>query len=431
MTDQAHMPPGPAAILREFRRIVDSTTSPVINRRRREAFLRRPEPAIRVEAVELAPAIHDEEGTEVSGSTTPRAIPHRHPMVKVDPPTNRIAHREVRIRVRSDGRPDGHHAGKRVSWSMEPLFVRPGDEGDPAGEPEFRGDWQQAAEDHRDRFEASADFASEGFTRLDQERATTTVDATGHTAIRINLPPIAFNAARISAQLEGEDGAVELLDLEVPGIIVIDPGHGGESDEDSSSANNATSHTSGILEKQLTLDFGLRTRAILREMESAEGLNLRIYMTRIDDRNLSASKRAETGRDNGADILLSIHFNGFNGVARGTEALVRRASDNTNLVADEALAERVSDAVYQAILAHDKGARNRGVKQGRLAVLSDHSLGNDANYHPIRSALLEVEFIDNPDVDALLSTNENHPTVRHDICTAIATALIEDLWRGA
>lgn len=427
MTDQAHMPPGPAAILREFRRIVDSTTSPVINRRRREAFLRRPEPAIRVEAVELAPAIHDEEGTEVSGSTTPRAIPHRHPMVKVDPPTNRIAQREVRIRVRSDGRPDGHHAGKRVSWSMEPLFVRPGDEGDPAGEPEFRGDWQQAAEDHRDRFEASADFASEGFTRLDQERATTTVDATGHTAIRINLPPIAFNAARISAQLEGEDGAVELLDLEVPGIIVIDPGHGGQNNVEGSNANHAVSHTSRILEKDLALEFSFRSKAALEELRDAGPLNLRVYLTRLTDENRTAESRAAIARDKGADALLSIHFNGFDGRVRGTETVVRRRSDNWNYDHDVALAERVNSAVYRTILGHDKGAQNRGVKEQQLAVLSERFLGNTADWHPVRSALLEVEFIDNQSVDQLLSINEGHEQVRQDIADAIANALIEDL----
>ena len=427
MNDHVHTAEDPAGLLQAFRRIVESRTSPVLNTRRREAFLIRPLPALRLEAVELAPLIRDEDDNEVADSTTPQPTPHRHQMVKVDPPTNRIAHREVRVRVWSDGRPDDFHAGKTVTWTMEPLFVRPAAEGEEPGEPEFRGDWQQAAEAHRDRFEASTDFGSEGFTRLDQQRATTTVDATGHTAIRINLPPIAFNAARISAQLEGEDGPVEVLDLEVPGIIVIDPGHGGTEDADHSNFNHATSHTSGILEKELTLDFGLRTRAKLRSSRTSERLNLRIYMTRTIDENKPGLERANMGRDKGADVLLSIHFNGFNGIARGTETWIRRPSDNVNYNLDEALAQRVNDAVFNAVFSHDQGARNRGVKTARFAVLGDHAQGNSADYSPLRSALLEVEFIDNQVVDELLSINKGYEQVRQDIADAMASALIDDL----
>lgn len=438
MTDHAHAPPGPAAILREFRRIVDSTTSPVINRRRREAFLRRPEPAIRVEAVELAPAIHDEEGTEVSGSTTPRAIPHRHPMVKVDPPTNRIAHREVRIRVRSDGRPDGHHAGKRVTWSMEPLFVRPGAEGDPPGEPEFRGDWQHAAEGHRARFEASADFASGGFTRLDQERATTTVDATGHTAIRVNLPPIAFNSARISAQLEGEDGAVELLDLEVPGIIVIDPGHGGTSKTGGSSANNAVSYGDSegrrSLEKELTLIFGLKVRDHLQS--HAEELNylLTTLMTRDTGKNLGIADRAEFAAKHGADIFFSIHFNGNDSTkVHGPETLVEATADgNINFAEDMNLAERVQAAMtFSVPNAQQPGERGyRGIKTYSpppSGVYRDRNLGNVEGYPASRACLAEIDFITNPDVERDLVSGE-HARANQDLVTeALAHALVDDL----
>lgn len=409
-----------------YRRIAKSLTSPTSDRTRKEVLIERPEEVLHIDAIELAPEILDEEDEIVEGSIEPQAIPHKHPMVKIEPPVNRIAHRELKVRVWSEGRPDDHHASKTVAWTIAPLFVDPADEA--GGDSAFRGSWAQAAVGHRDRFEAPAEFAAAGFARVDQEQATTTVDGTGHTAIRINLPPIAFNAARVSVRLEGEDASVELADLEVPGIIVIDPGHGGEGNEPGSSANNATSHTSGILEKTLTLDFGLRTRAALRALRIDENRNLRIYMTRNNDNNWAGSIRANTGRDNGADILLSIHFNGFNEVARGTETLVRPSASNVNFNEDVALAQRVNDAVYGAILAHDEGAINRGIKWERnLAVLSDVSLGNTAAHHPLRSALLEVEFIDNQAVDELLSTNEGYEQVREDICDAIADALLEDL----
>ncbi|WP_407352143.1 N-acetylmuramoyl-L-alanine amidase [Luteimonas sp. R10] len=413
-----------------YRRIADSVTSPRANTTRREVLLERPEDVLHVDAVEFAPEILDEDGEVVNGSTEPQAIPHKHPMVKIEPATNRIAHREVKIRVWSEGRPDGHHAGKTVRWSMIPMFVRPVEDGEEAGDPHFRGDWAQAAAGHRDRFEAPAEFTAVGFTRIDQEQASTTVDDTGHTAVRVNLPPIAFNAARLSVQLEGEDAAVDLIDLEVPGIIVIDPGHGGESDRPSSTANNATSHTSGILEKDLALDFGLRTRVALRALRVGEDQNLRIYLTRDDDTNVSGAGRANVGRDVGADVLLSIHFNGFNGIARGTETLVRRRSDNVNYDVDIALAQRVNDAVYSAILARDEGAIDRGIKERQLAALSDGELGNTEAHHPLRSALLEVEFIDNEAVDELLSINEGYEQVRQGIADAIANALVDDLRRN-
>src|SRR5690554_871234 len=148
-------------------------------------------------------------------------------------------------------------------------------------------------------------------------------------------------------------------------------------------------------------------------------------MTRSTDRNRPGEERAGGGKDKGADVLLSIHFNGFDGRARGTETLVRRRSDNLNYDQDVALATRVNDAVYQAILEHDEDARDRGIKEQRLAVLSDSWLGNSAIWHPLRSALLEVEFIDNESVDQLLSINEGHERVRQDIAAAIANALVE------
>ncbi len=414
-----------------YRTIASSSTSPVSNKVRKEVRIDRPRDVVHLDPVALAPQVLDEDERPVEGSTEPHAIPYKHPMVKVAPHTNRIAHRELKIRVWSEGRPDNHHQGKTVTWSMAPLFVPPGEDGQPALDPVFRGSWVHAVAEQRDRFTAPDELSAVGFTRLSQEQATTTVDATGHTAIRINLPPVAFNAARINVQLEGVAPAVDVIDVEVPGIIVIDPGHGGTANEDGSSANNATSHTSGVLEKQLTLEFGLRTARALRTLRTNENRNLRIHLTRPDDENKTGTDRANAGRDNGADILLSIHFNGANGIARGTETLVRPRRDNVNFAEDTALAERVNDATYGAILAHDTGARNRGVKSERqLVVLSDPQLGNTALYHPLRAALLEVEFIDHEDVDKLLSITDGYEQVRQDICDAIAAALLEDLRRN-
>lgn len=58
-------------------------------------------------------------------------------------------------------------------------------------------------------------------------------------------------------------------------------------------------------------------------------------------------------------------------------------------------------------------------------------LGNTGTWHPLRAALLEVEFIDNQTVDELLSINEGYEQVRQDICDAVADALREDLRRNS
>lgn len=383
------------------------------------------DPVPEVSAIELAPEVVDEDDNAIDGSTATQGLGHRHPMVEEAPNTNRIAHREVKIRVCSDGQPAAAFQGRTVTWTMVPRFVPP-----EAEEAVFRGAWAQAAQAHRDRFEASATFGAHGFARVGQESATTTVDADGNSAIRVNLPPIAFNAARISVQVDGMDEPAELIDLEVPGVVVLDPGHGGTENLPGSDADHAQGASSGVHEKDLTLDFCRRVRTRLRALRTGENENLKIYMTRDADVNIAGSARANVGRDRGADILMSIHFNGFNGRARGTETWVRRESQNVNMDEDEALARRINDAVYNAVLAHDENASDRGIKEGGWAVVSDASLGNSADFHPLRSILMESEFIDNQAVDDLLNNNENHAQVRQDIADAIADALLEDLRRN-
>ncbi|MCP5119880.1 MAG: N-acetylmuramoyl-L-alanine amidase, partial [bacterium] len=130
-----------------------------------------------------------------------------------------------------------------------------------------------------------------------------------------------------------------------------------------------------------------------------------------------------------ADVFLSIHFNAFNGRARGVATHVRRpGAGNVNLADDRALAQRVQDAVFDAIRRRDAGTRDRGVRQLiGLGVLSDPALGNTAASHPCRSCLLEVEFIDVPAVDVLLNTGPTAPQVRREIAAAISNGILADL----
>lgn len=205
------------------------------------------------------------------------------------------------------------------------------------------------------------------------------------------------------------------------GTVVIDPGHGGSLDIGGSSKNNATS-PSGVLEKNMTLRFAFLVGDALKEAAQLGGHDVAVFLTREGDKNLALSARAAVAKSRKADIFLSIHFNGFDGKTRGTETLISPKKGNTNHAADKALARRVQTATLAALKAHDDGAKDRKVKDQKLGVLNEASLGTKT-----RGCLVEVEFIDVPAVDTLLNIGPDSPQVRLDVCKAIAGALLDDL----
>src|SRR5262245_36208433 len=99
--------------------------------------------------------------------------------------------------------------------------------------------------------------------------------------------------------------------------IVLDPGHGGSATIPNDSTWNNAQGPGGTLEKNLTLDVGLRARDLL----VAKGHT--VLMTRSTDVNLRLKDRAKVAKDVGAPVFVSIHFNGSTGHnAQGTETLV-------------------------------------------------------------------------------------------------------------
>jgi N-acetylmuramoyl-L-alanine amidase len=177
----------------------------------------------------------------------------------------------------------------------------------------------------------------------------------------------------------------------------------------------------------MTLQLGLLVKQSLQTVAQDGGHNIQVVMTRSSDVNLSLSDRAKAAKTNHADRLLSIHFNGFNQSARGTETLIRGIQDgNVNHADDKKFAQKIQNAAFNAIKAHDPQAKDRGVKDQKLGVLNDVSLGNTTGGN-CRACMIEVEFIDVPAVDQLLNTNPNAPQVRGDIAKAIAQAVLDDL----
>ena len=253
-------------------------------------------------------------------------------------------------------------------------------------------------------------------------------------------------------------------------VIVLDPGHGGTTAVGGSSSNNATS-ASGILEKNICLDIAKRIRFSLTGGSAADlaqslGKDVTVVMTRDDDVNLGLDQRAMVAAASDADIYLSIHCNGFNGSARGTECWIDRkymqpkrisvpggtraqpgpgipssGVRNVNVDADAEMAKAVVDAALSAFKDFDGGAKLRkdrytathhgeaytppdGVKMIGLGTLRDAKLGTSEN--ACRAALLEIEFIDHPTVDALLNGGQAS-TVRNSLAGKVAQALVRVL----
>ena len=103
------------------------------------------------------------------------------------------------------------------------------------------------------------------------------------------------------------------------GTIVLDPGHGGQSDLAGSAANHAISK-SGVKEKKLTLDFCLILRDELMNQAQKAGESIKVAMTRTTDVNLSLAGRAKLAFTEKAKLFLCLHFNGdSNPAIRGAE----------------------------------------------------------------------------------------------------------------
>ncbi|HET9212978.1 MAG TPA: N-acetylmuramoyl-L-alanine amidase [Thermoanaerobaculia bacterium] len=318
---------------------------------------------------------------------------------------NGVAHRSVLVELQ----PAAALAGKTLEWTFVPDAAN-----------------RQALPAGRSTLEREGTFAfAAGSTPVS---GTSVIDATGKAAVKVNLPNAAFNRGRLVASVAGSPHVSARIELEVPGVVVIDPGHGGSRSIPDSSSNNARGVTSGVLEKTLTLDMGLKVRDALL----ASPRLLKVFMTRDCDLNIGGIERAVLARCKGADVFLSIHFNADPGSAatRGTSTFVRALTNgNVNRPEDLALAQRVQNAIVPAI----PGGNSRGVlddtqtQPKSLAVLNDANLGNTAAFHPTRACLTEIEFLTNAAADRQFNQAADRETLKRNVARAIAGAIVADL----
>jgi hypothetical protein len=118
-----------------------------------------------------------------------------------------------------------------------------------------------------------------------------------------------------------------------------------------------------------------------------------------------------------------IHFNASDSHAVRGSLEVRRTLGNVNATADEQFIDRVLNRIVPVI----PGGQRLDFFVKNTAVASDTNLGNTRAYSPIRAGYCEVEFIDNPAVDAILNTGPNAAGVKEAIVNAMRDGIIEDL----
>ncbi|WP_020059530.1 PA14 domain-containing protein [Bacillus sp. 123MFChir2] len=160
--------------------------------------------------------------------------------------------------------------------------------------------------------------------------------------------------------------------------IIIDPGHGGVDD-------GHAGINDGITEDEVVLDVSLRVRDLFNHKSP-----FKVLLTRDSDwrpgnsAKESLQKRVQFAQQNNGDIFVSIHANGYNGTANGTETFYwqSRSSGNPNTEESRVLAEKIQSRLVDAL-----ETKNRGVKDGDLYVVRENTMP---------AILAELAFIDNP-----------------------------------
>ena len=220
------------------------------------------------------------------------------------------------------------------------------------------------------------------------------------------------------------------------GAIVLDPGHGGPKGPKTggSSWNNATS-VSGVLEKNLALDFCKILKAELESQATAAGDKVDVFMTRTTDVNVGISARASMAGAKNAKLFLSLHFNGFDKPGtRGVETFYAdKVNGNTNEAADKAFAGAMHAALLAGMQSIDPATPDRKLKSDtltgpkKLGTLNDVALGNTGKAKKCLAAYYEVEFITNPAVDKLLISGPAATANRTKVMASVAKAMLAQI----
>jgi N-acetylmuramoyl-L-alanine amidase len=229
---------------------------------------------------------------------------------------------------------------------------------------------------------------------------------TGTTTLETSPPKTAPPPPKSAAPTEsGSRTLTRVLGLKI-GRIVIDPGHGGH--------DTGTIGPTGLREKDVVLDVGLRLKKLLERKAGCE-----VIMTRSDDTFIPLEERTAIANAKAADLFVSIHANASSDrSARGIEtyylnftsspeALEVAARENAtsqesvhqlqDLIQKIALTEKIEESeefarqlqkdVYLRTMQLSGKQPDRGVKKAPFVVLIGANMP---------SVLAEISFLTNP-----------------------------------
>jgi N-acetylmuramoyl-L-alanine amidase len=224
----------------------------------------------------------------------------------------------------------------------------------------------------------------------------------------LETPPVKATPGLPKVATPTESGSrtlTRVLGLKI-GRIVIDPGHGGH--------DTGTIGPTGLREKDVVLDVGLRLKKLLERKTGCE-----VVMTRSDDTFIPLEERTAIANSKAADLFVSIHANASSDrSARGIEtyylnftsnpdALQVAARENAtsqesvhqlqDLIKKIALTEKIEESeefarqlqkeVYRRTSQLSGQQRDRGVKKAPFVVLIGANMP---------SVLAEISFLTNP-----------------------------------
>lgn len=173
--------------------------------------------------------------------------------------------------------------------------------------------------------------------------------------------------------------------------IYIDPGHGGK--------DPGAVGIDGINESTITLAVAKCLQTELKR----QGFSVK--MSRTTDTYKSLAERTSEANSWGADIVVSIHCNAFeDSSANGTETYVYKYGYKSSLLAND----------VQINLVSTLGTKNRGVKEGNLAMVRD-------TVAP--AILVELAFITNKTDCAKVDNANEQKKCAISICKGICSYL--------
>ncbi|HXH49331.1 MAG TPA: N-acetylmuramoyl-L-alanine amidase [Terriglobia bacterium] len=233
-----------------------------------------------------------------------------------------------------------------------------------------------------------------------------------------------FSTKPASPTINGSQTLTRALGLKVA-RIVIDPGHGG--------FDTGTIGPSGLREKDLVLDIGLRLRKLVETQTNSE-----VFMTRSTDKFIPLEERTAIANEDGADLFISIHANASSDHrVRGIETyflnftsdpealrlaarenatsqesvhqlqnLIQKIALNNKIEESQELARDIQAGLYKHMSRISRGIHNRGVRKAPFVVLIGANMP---------SILTEISFLSNSHSERLLKS----PSYREQVAKAL------------